>query len=119
MRASIGNVNPDLIRIIEPNQRHFIGDLVFSGFATPHDAASPVGYRIETPNGDVSVFTDIGFPEPSVLAAVSGSKLVFIEANYDHDMLMGGSYPPCLKKELPAGTGIYPMMNAQRPFITS
>lgn len=100
IRDSIGRVNPDLIHVIEPNRRQSIGDLVFSGFPTPHDAASPVGYRIETPGGDISVFTDIGFPEPSVLSAVSGSKLVFIEANYDHEMLMGGSYPAMLKERI-------------------
>lgn len=100
MRPAVGKVDENLIRIIDIDQRNQLGDLVFSSFATPHDARAPVGYRIEAPGGDISVFTDIGSLQSSVLSAVSGSRLVFIEANYDHTMLMGGTYPAMLKRRI-------------------
>ena len=100
MRPSIGKIDERLVRVIETGQRNQIGDLVFSSFSTPHDAASPVGYRIELPGGDVSVITDIGSWQEPVLTSVAGSRIVYIEANYDHAMLMGGAYPALLKQRI-------------------
>ncbi len=100
MRSTIGPVDEDLVRPISAGQPTDIGDLAITSFATPHDAADSVGYRIETNAGAVAVFTDIGELQEGLLQAVFGCKAVYIEANYDQGMLMAGSYPAMLKRRI-------------------
>ena len=74
-------------------------------FRTPHDDAEHLGYRIDTGYGVFSVASDIGRWNKTISDAVSGSDLVFIESNYDPDMLWGGPYPWPLKKRIDSERG--------------
>ncbi len=105
MRRTVGKIDDSLVRIIETGKSSEIGDLSLSSFYTPHDAVASVGYRIETPQGAVSVFTDVGSLQDDLLAAVAGSRIIFIEANYDLAMLMGGGYPAMLKQRISSDFG--------------
>lgn len=105
MQGLIGKVDPSLIHIIEPDRSYSIGDICFSGFDTSHDSGHPLGYRIQTSCGDVTVCTDTGVATPEMIQAAAGSKLVFIEANYDDDMLDTGPYPYFLKKRIKGSRG--------------
>lgn len=105
MWAGLGKVDESLVRILKTGHESVIGDLSLKSFTTPHDAAASVGYRIETPRGAVSVFTDVGSLQEHLLEAVSGSKIIYIEANYDHAMLMGGIYPAMLKQRIASHHG--------------
>lgn len=89
-----------LDHIIEPLQSFFIGDIEVLPFPTPHDAEGSVGYRFRGLGKTISVVTDLGHFSDEVRSALSGSEVVLIEANYNHEMLINGSYPWPLKKRV-------------------
>ena len=104
-QLAIGPVPEQLIHIIPSDSVFEVGDLVVRNFRTPHDAVESVGYKITANNTSVSVFTDIGEIREEIVACVSGSDTVFIESNYDYDMLWSGSYPWHLKKRIHGANG--------------
>lgn len=72
-----------------------------SCFNTPHDAIQSCGYRIITEDGRIcAVCTDLGHITPEVDDALTGCRLVLIEANYDENMLRTGPYPFYLKERI-------------------
>lgn len=105
MHDQIGKVDPALIRIIESGKSFELGDVSFTCFETSHDCDNPVGYRISTSAGDVTICTDTGKVTEEMLVSAAGSKVVFIEANYDDDMLSNGPYPYFLKKRISGDKG--------------
>lgn len=105
MRTIIGKIDEKLICVLDTGREIAIGDLAVTSFTTPHDAAASVGYRIETAKGSVSVFTDIGSLREELLQSVAGCRIVYIEANYDHNMLMAGGYPAVLKQRIVSSYG--------------
>lgn len=105
MRHSIGSVDESTLRLIEPDHPFEIGDFFLSGFSTPHDAVAPLGFRIETPRGAVTLMTDIGHISPALIQQAAGSRVVLVEANYDPTMLMAGSYPEMLKRRVSSDNG--------------
>lgn len=77
-----------------------------SCFNTPHDTIQSCGYKIRTGDGrDCAVCTDLGHVTPEVDAALTGCRLVLLEANYDEDMLRGGAYPLYLKERILSPNG--------------
>ena len=79
-------------------------------FPTPHDSRASVGYRIEIPCEDGTVYrigyaTDIGYVTPEIEEALTGCDAVILESNHDYDMLMTGPYPYDLKKRIASRHG--------------
>jgi phosphoribosyl 1,2-cyclic phosphodiesterase len=105
MRNTLGKIDETCVHAIETGRPFEVGDLAVSGFATSHDAAESLAFRIETGHGAVTVCTDLGWPEPTLLASIAGSRLIFIEANYDPAMLAAGHYPPHLKRRIAGDHG--------------
>ena len=68
-------------------------------FGLSHDAADPVGYRIDG-SRQCTVATDLGFVTGEVQAAIEGSDVLVLEANHDPDLLRRGSYPWPLKQRI-------------------
>ncbi|HHU12272.1 MAG TPA: MBL fold metallo-hydrolase [Clostridiaceae bacterium] len=96
----IGAFDPDLIVPIRAGVPFEIGEFSLTGVPVPHDAADPMAYKIDAGQTAVSVCTDIGVLDRSVLDALSGSRLVYLEANYDEFMLANGPYPQVLKTRI-------------------
>ena len=101
----LGKIDESLVRIIEPGQSFSIRETVITPFSIPHDAADPVGFRIHTKAGDIGVATDLGHFSQTVREALTGCRIVHLEANFDPDMLETGSYPPSLKKRIAGSDG--------------
>lgn len=99
-QLSIGNIPDGLVHIIKSDDEFEVGDLMVRSFRTPHDAVESVGYKITSNSKSVSVFTDIGEIRDEVMERVCGSDMVFIESNYDYEMLWSGAYPWYLKKRI-------------------
>ncbi|WP_303823829.1 MBL fold metallo-hydrolase [Ruminococcus flavefaciens] len=77
------------------------GGSEISCFNTPHDAIQSCGYRIHTSDDKYcAICTDLGHVTPEVDNALTGCRMVLIEANYDDYMLRTGPYPLYLKERI-------------------
>ena len=73
-------------------------------FVVPHDATETVGFRIMLPDGHKFVLmTDLGFVTGEAMAYAREADTLVIESNYDEEMLLGGNYPPELKRRIAGG----------------
>lgn len=76
-----------------------IKDLEILPIPVSHDAVDPVCFRIrhEPSNLQIGIVTDIGILTPPVKHYLQNSNLLMLEANYDLDMLVAGTYPENVK----------------------
>lgn len=73
----------------------------FEFVATPHDAAEPVMVAAEACGLRCGVFTDLGHPFPGLADLLGSLDFVFLESNYDPDLLTANRrYPYPLKKRI-------------------
>lgn len=79
-----------------------VGELEVKPFEISHDAIRPVGFtvRVFGNKQKAGFVTDLGIVSDTVKRELQGSKMVFIESNYDEKMLMGGSYPKIIKERI-------------------
>jgi len=77
-----------------------LAGITVNPFPVPHDAAQPVGLRLETPDARLAVVSDLGRMTPEVLAAVRGCTHLILEANHDPEMLLAGPYPWPIKMRI-------------------
>ena len=82
-----------------------IGELVITAFAKFHDAADPHSFVINYNGTRVGVITDIGKVCSEVIRYFKQCHAVFLEANYDNDLLENGRYPVYLKNRIRGGHG--------------
>ncbi len=99
-------------RLIRHLSKHFdankpitIGELQISPFSKFHDAADPHSFIIDHDNISVGVITDIGKVCDEVIRHFSQCNAVFLESNYDAEMLENGKYPIYLKNRIRSGVG--------------
>lgn len=82
-----------------------IGNLIVTPFLKSHDAADPHSFTISCNGITVGVFTDIGNVCEETICHFKRCHAVFLEANYDADMLENGRYPIHLKNRIRGGHG--------------
>ncbi|TLM87002.1 MAG: MBL fold metallo-hydrolase [Actinobacteria bacterium] len=88
-------------RTIECGAEERIGTLRVVAFATSHDAAQPLGFRVESDDGErVGIVTDTGIVTEQAHEALAGCDLLAIESNHDVRMLERGRYPQFLKSRI-------------------
>ncbi len=93
-------IRDDLVRTLRPHERVDVGSISTTGFPKLHDACDPQSFMVECQSVKVGVFTDIGRPCENVVRHFQQCHAAFLEANYDEDMLMNGSYPYHLKNRI-------------------
>ena len=93
-------VDPGLFHFVHPDERFSVGDLTVEPFRTFHDAAQPVGYRLEGGNSRMAVATDMGSYDDYVVEHLKGLDGILLEANHDINMLEVGPYPWPLKQRI-------------------
>lgn len=98
--SSLGKMPEGLFHPIEANKRFQIGDLEIQPFAISHDAAEPVGYRVNQGEKSVGIATDLGYYDEYIVQNLSGLDVLLLEANHDVNMLQVGSYPYYLKQRI-------------------
>lgn len=92
-------------RLIPVEGDFFVGDITISPFRVSHDVPC-VGYCFYQKGRKISIVTDLGCVDGAALNALSGSDIVFIEANHDEELLKNNpSYPAALKKRIMSGRG--------------
>lgn len=82
-----------------------VGDLSVHSFATSHDAARPMGFRISEGRKSMALATDLGVYNDYILRNLTGLDTLFIEANHDVRMLEAGRYPYPLKQRILSDRG--------------
>ncbi|PAW94612.1 MBL fold metallo-hydrolase [Mucilaginibacter sp. MD40] len=94
-----------------------IGNLQVMPFPKHHDAVEPHSFMITNGETRIGVFTDIGAPCEHLIRHFTQCHAVFLEANYDEDMLEQGRYPYFLKKRIRGGKGHLSNRQALEMFI--
>ncbi|MEG0517662.1 MAG: MBL fold metallo-hydrolase [Bacteroidales bacterium] len=77
----------------------------FTPFIVPHDATETVGYFIDFYGVKFTFLTDVGSVTEDVIRYSQMAGIIIFEANYDLDMLLGGSYSSDLKVRIMKGYG--------------
>ncbi len=95
----------ELLIPINADEIMSIGDLEINAFHNTHDAADPVGYRIECGSHRCAVATDLGNYSEYTVRNLSGLDAVLMEANHDVNMLELGPYPYDLKRRIMSDYG--------------
>ncbi|HHZ03087.1 MAG TPA: MBL fold metallo-hydrolase [Tissierellia bacterium] len=98
MTQYIGKIKPENIKVLYDSTQ--IGDLFIQSFDISHDAAHPVGYNIFYANKKLSLVTDTGCVNETIINSILDSDLLLIESNHDEDMVIIGPYPWHLKKRV-------------------
>lgn len=98
------NINQDLTarKHIEfkSNKEFEIGDIKVFPFSIPHDAVDPCGFNFYHEKNKVSIATDIGHVDNTILHNLDESSLLLLESNYEPDILKCSSYPYELKRRI-------------------
>jgi phosphoribosyl 1,2-cyclic phosphodiesterase len=95
---------PELINPIKNNETIDMHGMRIEAFSKSHKAADPVSFSISNTH-KVSIITDAGFACKNIIDNITESNALFIESNYDEDMLENGSYPYFLKKWIKSDIG--------------
>jgi phosphoribosyl 1,2-cyclic phosphodiesterase len=98
--SSLGKMPEGILREIHEDESCQLGDLVIHPFHISHDAAEPVGYRVETGGHSVGVATDMGVYDEYTVEHLKNLDALLLEANHDVNMLQVGSYPYYLKRRI-------------------
>ena len=89
------------------NVNHFLageelkfGKVSVQTIPTPHDAVDGAAFVISSGGKKLGILTDLGHVFKELFDVISSLDAVFIESNYDPEMLAGGTYPAFLKKRI-------------------
>lgn len=92
--------------------RHFrssdklrFGSVLVHAIPTPHDGADGSIFIIEADGRRLGIMTDLGHVFKDLIALVASLDAVFLESNYDPDMLAHGPYPAYLKQRIKGPRG--------------
>ena len=89
-----------------PGEPVRVDSLLVVAFATSHDAAEPVGFRVETATGEsFGLVTDTGVFTAEAREALADIDMLGIESNHDLTMLDNGPYPSYLKRRIRSAQG--------------
>lgn len=76
------------------------GNVSVQTIPTMHDGADGVAFVISWKKKKLGILTDLGHPFPGLDEVVGSLDGVFIESNYDPEMLSQGPYPAFLKRRI-------------------
>ena len=77
------NLPEDTFHEIVEDQDFHIKDLTIHPFSIPHDAAQPVGYRVECEDKAVGIATDLGKYNDYIVDNLQNLNALLLEANHD------------------------------------
>ncbi len=84
----------------------FIEDILFKPIEVSHDSHKCYGYTFSVGYDSASLLTDLGEVTKDIYDSIKGSKLVYLESNYEESMLRANiKYPPVLKRRILSKSG--------------
>lgn len=111
---SVGELPEGIFHEIRENEDFMIKDMKIHPFTIPHDAAQPVGYRMECQGHSVGIATDLGKYNEYIVENLKNLDVLLLEANHDIRMLQVGKYPYYLKQRILGDRGHLSNENAGR-----
>ena len=106
--GSLGKLPEGIFREIKEDNPFMIKDLKINPFNIPHDAAQPVGYRVECGEHSIGIATDLGKYNEYIIDNLKNLDALLLEANHDIRMLQVGKYPYYLKQRILGDRDIFP-----------
>ncbi|MGI6006177.1 MAG: MBL fold metallo-hydrolase [Ruminococcus sp.] len=103
--GTLGKMPEGLFREIREDEPCRIKDITVHPFSISHDAAQPVGYRMESGGKKIGIATDMGQYNEYIIENLTGLDGLLLEANHDVNMLQVGSYPYYLKQRILGNRG--------------
>ncbi len=101
----IGDVDENNLFHFIPNDTIDIGKIKITTIRTPHDGIEPAIFIIDDGKIRVGIFTDLGYGFDNLINALWDLDIIYMESNYDLEMLKKNpSYPDHLKRRI-VGTG--------------
>lgn len=94
-----------LRNVVVPEKSFGVAGFEVTAFDIPHDASQNVGYYISGHGLSFTLLTDVGHITSTIRKYASKAIHLVVEANYDKEMLMFGSYPEFLKQRVSGPTG--------------
>ena len=82
-----------------------LGDFEITAFDVPHDGDDNMGFFVRHGDKNFVVATDLGAISERARHYISQAHYLIIEANYDKEMLIKGTYPDYLKRRIQTDRG--------------
>jgi phosphoribosyl 1,2-cyclic phosphodiesterase len=101
--AKVGPISD--IRFFEAGDTLRFGGVSVHTYSTPHDAADAVAFVVEAKGRKLGILTDLGHVFDDLTGVVESLDAVYLESNYDEDMLEKGPYPNHLKERIRGDAG--------------
>ncbi|HHX59721.1 MAG TPA: MBL fold metallo-hydrolase [Epulopiscium sp.] len=96
----IGKVSEENIKIVDKGRPMHFSGLEIMPYSIYHDAADPVGYTFCYGQKKMSIATDLGHVDQTIINELKNSHLILLESNHDVRMLQAGGYPYYLKQRI-------------------
>jgi phosphoribosyl 1,2-cyclic phosphodiesterase len=93
------------VRTFRSSDKLRFGDVLVHAIPTPHDGADGAVFVVEARGKRLGILTDLGHVFKDLVHLVSSLDAVFLESNYDPDMLARGPYPAYLKQRIKGPRG--------------
>ena len=93
------------VRLFRSGDTMQVGSVRIETIPTPHDAVDGVAFVVDDGTSRLGIMTDLGYPFSELATAVGTLDAVYLESNYDPEMLTKGSYPWYLKNRIRGGGG--------------
>lgn len=93
------------IRFFAAGDRLRIGDIEIETIPTPHDGVDGAIFVLTDGHRRLGIFTDLGHPFHALAAAMQDLDFVYLESNYDPEMLDNGPYPEDVKARIRGAAG--------------
>lgn len=100
MNNTIGKISEKNTKIFKTDDYLDMKDITINPILISHDALEPVGYIIFYKKVKISIITDTGWVNDSIVSKIKDSQLYLMESNHDVDMLKHGPYPWYLKERI-------------------
>lgn len=100
MEKTIGKIKDKNIKVFTTDDYIEMKDITIHPFNIFHDAMEPVGYLALQDNIKISMVTDTGWVNDTIIDKIKNSNLYLMESNHDIQMLKEGSYPWVLKQRI-------------------
>ncbi len=94
------NLPPQAVHVVDSGSAFDAGPFHLLCLPTSHDSAGSVCWKIDVLGRCVMVLTDTGFTTPRQCMCARNADVLFLEANYDEEMLAKGPYPLSLKRRI-------------------